>query len=397
MPRNSSLRPRRLPSLGNEALQWVVNVPASLSPTGKRQRHFFATRQQAEVECELLKTRKFNFGHSLSSLSPAQIAEAVACYERLERGAPGLSLSHAVTESLALYQARNASVLTGLLFDKFVESKGEVSARYRQELASTFRRLNSLHHILASDVTANEIEVALIEFPPAHRNAALRYLRAAFNFGIRSGWLKESPIKSLEFTKIVRDAVEIIPPSTVEKLLGDALANDVGLLPFLVLSFYAGVRPDGELQKLIWSDIDLRAEEHHVAIRPTVAKKRRKRWIDLSDNAIAWLGEYRARGGKTDGFIVPFSASTLRRKRRRNARAVGLDTWPQQGARHTYCSAWLRQHGDINKLVLQAGHESPTVLWNHYYQAMSPEDAAAFWNIFPPVREARQIIPFEGS
>jgi len=47
--------------------------------------------------------------------------------------------------------------------------------------------------------------------------------------------------------------------------------------------------------------------------------------------------------------------------------------------------------------VLQAGHESPTVLWNHYYQAMSPEDAAAFWNIFPPAREARQIIPFEGS
>jgi hypothetical protein len=39
----------------------------------------------------------------------------------------------------------------------------------------------------------------------AHRNAALRYLRAAFNFGIRSRWLKENPIKGLEFAKIVRD------------------------------------------------------------------------------------------------------------------------------------------------------------------------------------------------
>ena len=132
-------------------------------------------------------------------------------------------------------------------------------------------------------------------------------------------------------------------------------------------------------------------------IRATVAKKRRKRWIDLSENAIAWLRQYRARGGATEGRIVPFSLSTLRRKRRRNALAAGLKAWPQQGARHTYCSAWLRQHGDINKLVLQAGHESPTVLWNHYYQAMSPQDAAAFWNIFPPTCEARQIIPFEGS
>jgi len=54
---------------------------------------------------------------------------------------------------------------------------------------------------------------------------------------------------------------------------------------------------------------------------------------------------------------------------------------PQQGARRTYCSAWLRQHGDINKLVLQAGHESPHGVWDHYYQAMTPGDAASVWNI----------------
>ena len=36
----------------------------------------------------------------------------------------------------------------------------------------------------------------------------------------------------------------------------------------------------------------------------------------------------------------------------RNARAARLTGWPQQGARHNYCSAWLARHGDINKLVL---------------------------------------------
>ena len=113
--------------------------------------------------------------------------------------------------------------------------------------------------------------------------------------------------------------------------------------------------------------------------------------------ALAWLSEYRTRGGKTEGLIIPFSASTLRRKRRRNAQVAGLEAWPQQGARHTYCSAWLRQHGDINKLVIQAGHESPMVLWNHYYQAMSPEAAGAFWNIFPPAREPRQIFPLKAA
>jgi integrase len=196
-------------------------------------------------------------------MSPERIAEARACYERLEISAPGVTLTAAVTEFLALYQSRNASVLADLLFDRFVESEEKASARYRQELASTFRRLNALHHVLANDVSGKQIDSALSEYPPAHRNAALRYLRAAFNFGIWADWLKTNPFKGLEFNKIVHDAVEIIPPATVGKLLLDALANDLELLPFLFLSFNAGIRPDGELQKLLWSDIDLTAKEHH--------------------------------------------------------------------------------------------------------------------------------------
>src|SRR5262249_34251828 len=147
---------------------------------------------------------------------------------------------------------RNTSVPTATLFERFVQSKAGASTPYRQELNSTFRRLASLQDTVASDLTAQQIDASLGGFPPAHRNAALRYLRAAFNFCIRSGWLKENPVKGLEFTKIIRDTVEIIPPPIVEKLLLDALANDIELLPFLVLSFYAGIRPDGELQKLLW-------------------------------------------------------------------------------------------------------------------------------------------------
>jgi hypothetical protein len=47
--------------------------------------------------------------------------------------------------------------------------------------------------------------------------------------------------------------------------------------------------------------VDLLAREHHVIIRPTVAKKRRKRWIDLAPHALAWLDEFKARGGHMGG------------------------------------------------------------------------------------------------
>src|SRR5260221_7676297 len=393
MPKPASLRPRRLPSLSDDAAQWVVNVPAILSPTGKRQRFFFATEQIAKTECELLKTRKINFGHSLSSLSAARIAEASACYQRLELEAPGVTLTAALNGFLEQHRARHQSVPLSVLWERFLASRTDATLGYRQDLASVFRRLKSLANLIATDVTTDHIESALVGFPPAYRKAAMCYLRAAFNFAIPR-WLSRNPIDAMEFSKIVRDHVEVIAPATVEKLLVDALANDRELVPFLMFSFYAGIRPEGELTKLLWSDIDLGAKEHHVTIRPTVAKKRRKRWIDLSANALAWLDAYRAAGGQMDGSVVPFSASTLRRKRRRNALAAGLDSWPQQGARHTYCSCWLRQHGDINRLVIQAGHESAATMWNHYYQAVTPEVAAAFWSIFPPISEERRIVAF---
>src|SRR5271165_6397158 len=90
------------------------------------------------------------------------------------------------------------------------------------------------------------------------RAAALRYLRAAFNFGIPK-WLKQNPIDQIEFTKIVNDGVEVIAPSFVEKLLFDALANDPGLVPWHVFTFFAGVRPEGEMSKLLWTDVHLDA------------------------------------------------------------------------------------------------------------------------------------------
>jgi len=396
MPKTPSLSPKRLPSRP-AGRQWCVNVPSVLSPTGERQRLFFANKIEAENECERLKTRRINFGHSLSSLSAARIAEASACYQRLDQEAPGVTLTAALTGFLEGYHARTASVTMATLWDRFIASKSTASPPYKQKLKSTAKRLTSLLAMMASDIIPKDIEKAIAGFPPSSKNAVLAYLRGAFNFGIRAGVVQQNPVDRIEFTKIVRDQTEVLAPETVEKLLRDAMDNDLGLIPFLVLAFYAGIRPDGELQKVLWSDIDLNAKKHHVTIRAIVAKKRRKRWIDLSDNALAWLSEYRARGGRMDGRITPFSASTLRRKRRRNALAAGLTEWPQQGARHTYCSCWLAQHGDINGLVIQAGHESATIMWDHYYQAITPEAASAFWNIFPPATKERRIVAFSAA
>ena len=123
MPKAPSLSPKRLPSRP-AGRQWCVNVPPELSSTGERQRLFFANKIEAENECERLKTRRVNFGHSLSSLSAARIAEASACYARLDAlAAPDVTLTAAVTEFLAQRSIRTASVTMSSLWEKFLISK----------------------------------------------------------------------------------------------------------------------------------------------------------------------------------------------------------------------------------------------------------------------------------
>ena len=66
--------------------------------------------------------------------------------------------------------------------------------------------------------------------------------------------------------------------------------------------------------------------------------------------------------------------------------------WTQDVMRHSYASYWLAQHGDINQLTLQMGHENPDMLWKHYHKASKRKDAQSYWKIMPC--EVRQkIVP----
>ncbi len=134
------------------------------------------------------------------------------------------------------------------------------------------------------------------------KDAHMRYLRAVFNFAIRRKLLTENPISSMEFTERKKTEVEIIPIANVEKLLLGALQSDLELLPHFVLGFFAGIRPEGELQKVLWSDLHF--DDRKIVMRPEITKKNRRRFIDIQPNALAWLQIYRELGGSMEGPVV---------------------------------------------------------------------------------------------
>jgi integrase len=389
MPRSAILKPS---FRTNRPAPWVVNVPKELSVTGKRQQLFFSTKAAASVECEKLKARKDNFATSLRATTPAKIAVATECYKLLEPY--GVDLLDAVRSHIQLLKGRTASVTFEAAFDRFAELKQNKSPKYQQEIRQIRTRFSPLFSRLICDVSAQDLEPLLDQLPAASRNAKMRGLRAVFNLAIKRGWMLPgtSPIARLDFADGVQKEVEVVPVNRVAAMLNHALENDLELLPFLTLGFFCGARPE-ELGKIEWRDIDV--IDRVVTIRPEVSKTHRRRFPDLSENAIAWIESYRQRGGRTEGRVVPFSPAILRKKRRANWEAVaGEALWIQQGMRHSYCSCWLALHGDINKLVLQSGHASVDVMWQSYHKGLKKAEAEQFWSIMPPPDIAGNIVKY---
>jgi integrase len=316
--------------------------------------------------------------------------EAADCYELLSEF-PTASLKDAALHYLSTLRERSKSITFFELFNRYLEFKQNRTAKYLNELRITRDRFKSLHEARVCDITPGILEPLLLPIPTANRNAIMRYLRAVFTYGVKRSYLTANPIARLDFTDIARKEVEILEPEQVRKLLEDALANDLELLPFLVLGFFSGIRPDGELTKLEWRDIDL--SDRAVTIRSEVSKTRRRRFPTLSDNAVTWLNEYHVRGGRRTGRVVQWGLPLLRSRRLANRARAGVSTWPQQGMRHTFCSYWLAIHKDINQLVLLSGHANVDTMWRHYHRGATETEARAFWNILPPAA-AGNILPF---
>lgn len=354
----------------------MLFIPAYLSKTGKKQRLFFSTEEKANEAAQRIKQQHKIYGTSMRFLTPAKMSEANEAYKRLDDFK--ISLLDIVNDWITRHKAATASVSLSKLFEEFFQAKAHRSPKYLQQIGHCKAKFEPLHKIKVSNLEPRQLSPILDNLRPAIRNAYMRYLQAVFNLGIKRGYLKENPISKLEFAHRPRKGVVTLPNDVVIKMLNHAKTNEPKLLGFLSLALFCGIRPD-ELTRMLWSDVLL--DEKTVVIRENVSKTKRRRFIDISDNAVAWLNLC----DRSTKKIVPFSAATLTRARRKNWDAVKSDDrlWVQQVMRHTYCSSWLAMHEDINKLVLQSGHDTVVTMWRRYHKGIRKTDAVEFWSIMP--------------
>jgi integrase len=368
-------------------LPWVVNVPEFLSENGKRQELFFATKTEATSLCNELKVRKDNFGNSLASLPVAEITDAGKASELLRPY--GVGLLEAVKGYIEIHKQRTASISFLDLCNRYLDAKAGKNARHLKGLRNTRDRFQSLHSILVANIDHKSLEPLVNAIPAGGRNLIIRHLRSYWNFAVRKGYATFNPADRLDFGENKRKEVEVVEPEVVARMLEHALGHDLLLLPYLVVGFFTGVRPE-ELCQLTWGDIDLVSKE--VTVPSAVSKTGTRRFPTLSHNAVAWLHAYANAGGTMQGKIINLQEDALYAHRQKNREAAGITRWVQDAMRHSFASFWLAQHKDTNRLREILGHEGSTsTLWRHYHRGTTEAEAVKFWNIMPPSEPANVI------
>ena len=124
------------------------------------------------------------------------------------------------------------------------------------------------------------------------------------------------------------------------------LEHSPALLKIAALNLFCGIRPS-EVRRLTQKNISM--EHREVELKGKQTKTRRKRFVDMSDNCVAWMKL---------GAELPINNINKRWENlMKTVKAKwGIDKWPHDCLRHSFCSYYLAHHEDAAKTAVQAGH-----------------------------------------
>lgn len=195
-----------------------------------------------------------------------------------------------------------------------------------------------------------------------------------FRFAVNRGWLEKNPCDTFEKPRIRRKTPQILSCEQSEKILRWTLENWPGMLAYLALAIFSGVRPE-EMETLAWGAVDLSAL--HVIVSAEASKVSRRRICPISPNAAKWLEAAKAKGA-----YLPVSQSSRKRLVKDLRGQLGFQEWPQDVLRHTAASYMLAKVQDAGKVALWLGN-SQKILLTHYAELVNKQDAQLFWELTP--------------
>ncbi len=392
MPKHARFRPTQC------AEGWRINIPASISATGKRERYFYRSRDEARAKAAELRQQYEETGAQAEPVSPSLADSARRCSDKLAHY--GYTLESGTNAFLRILDAQGASVPLSEAAELWLAAKTAAECREAtlKSYRYTVKRLEPLAGERMCDLSAADVEAAIAAKPTSfemHRRNA----RALFLFSAKRGWCEEGVLRGIDPRKGRAKEIQTLTPAQVRKLLKAAEKYYPETVAAFSISLFAGLRSK-EVERLTWRDI----HDDGIEVAASTSKRDRRRFVSMNPTLAAWLkgrrlgdeflvipGAWREKSSavrRLAGFDVaarilkrhkPEGVQTWPPKLPKNAPA-----WPQNGMRHTHASASMSFGKGVADLTFEFGHTGDLeMLRNHYVGAYRPRDAVKFWSIGP--------------
>lgn len=367
------------------AIAWQVD--ARTRNGGERKA--FATQDEAETFAKLERIKRENQGIAVYELSPAERNDAQAALEILKPH--GHTLRDAANflaknQKVAKCDKSIADIVAELLTNK---EKDGASDRYLKDLRTRLGQFQkSFPATKLADFSTARIDDWLRDLPHAAvtRNNYRRLLGVLFNYAIGRGYCVENPVQRTSRAKVVDKPPGIITPVQCASLLEKA---EPEILPAIALGLFAGLRPEAEVWRLDWADIDW--EHSLIRIEAAKTKSAQHRLVEMTDNLKLWLVPHR----KIAGPVSP-TGDKYHYMLQRARDAAGIKEWPQDCLRHCYGSYHYAKFQDPGKTMVQMGHTTLRTFHAHYRARVTPADATRFWQIKPSKR-SKKVVEFKAA
>ncbi len=361
-------------------------------PDGKRARHNFSTRSEAEqkradLEAEHLgqpttaQVKRTRLSDSqladaeaaVKAASDRELAEIVSHYLAVEKRlkSKGIEIDSAVSFAESHFRKELVSVSILNAHNEFILSRADKAVRTRAYYESTLRLLlkpnpnKQLHTFTVSD-----IEKILSSYKNTNTKRAYRTAFAVFfQWAVRHHYCLEDPCKRLD--KLPKDMTQIAVLSLEEskRLLYASICLQNGAAAASVaIGLFAGLRPS-EIKDLKPEDI----LKDKIRISGGKLRRKLKRTAPIPPVLAAWLKKYPFTG-LPSGW--DYKMKTLKK-------ATKAKKWVQDIIRHT--SITFQTERDKNEALTAYNCGTSIQMMNQHYRNTIDDGKTitAFWSITP--------------
>jgi len=352
--------------------RWLVHCPKELREMHGQSRYYFARKETAEAKLAQFQRDHDRIAarfHGLSEKDQGRILWL------LEKFGGNLDLMESVYMGyFNKIKATKVAIPLKSTIETFIKAKEAANLRPRSIKALT-SVLGKLCICLGDNADVTKVTDDQIEkwlsgnaWEPATRKGYLTDVRTFFSWCLGKGFIDKNPAMSIQKPKIDEKRADIHTPEVAALMMNTAMKHDKGLVGYLALCYFGFVRPS---EALIFTKNQIK--DTVLDLEAGKTKTRATRYVEINPTLKAWLD--------VKGLKFPVTNFKRRFDALRDLEELKDVKWGHDVLRHSCSSYGLIKFGG-QKASNWAGH-SEAVLFKHYRERVTADDAEKFWSIRP--------------